>query len=195
MSWMHVLLVILSAAGIAYGVGHARLQKTPTNIVRWIENGRERLTEMLNRLEREPEPRFIMGAMCYEPCAPPERADYICAVCGERTIYGYVDAETVQYFLPTMRRLTEEMAGNGFFEASLEETYCSRCFPGEETVREVRLLLVYTEGDTVRTSVTIHDLQILKGFIAGELSYTNNHDARLPLREHGDRLQAILGIE
>ncbi len=195
MSWMHVLFIILSAAGIAYGVGHARAQKTPANIVRWIESGRERLRVMLNRLEREPEPEFVMGAMCYEPIALPDRADYICPVCGERTIYGYADAENVQYFLPTMRRMTEEMAGNGFFELSLEETYCSRCFPDEESSRGVRLVLVYAEGDTVRTSVTLNDLQILKGFIAGELSYTDNYDARRPLREHGDRLQAILGIE
>lgn len=194
MYWIPLVLVALSAAGIALGVGHAREQKGPLNVIRLLESGRARLRLMLSRIEREPAPEQIMGAMCYEPASPPNRADYVCPVCGGRTLYGYPEGYFVLESIPSMRRIIEEMDGNEFFSATLEETYCSVCHPGDSE-REVTLVIAYPDGDTVRTVSTLHDLRILQGFISGELSYTDSYDALLPLRGNTDRLGTLLGIE
>lgn len=190
-----LVLVVLSAAGIALGAGHAREQKGPLSIARLWESGRTRLRLMLSRIEREPAPDQIMGAMCYEPVAVPNRADYICPVCGERTLYGYPEGYFILESIPPMRRMIEEMADNGFFSASLEETYCSVCHTGN-AARGVTLVIAYPEGDTVRTpDATLHDIMIIRGLISGELSYRDSYDAMLPLRGNTDRLRTLLGIE
>jgi len=88
----------------------------------------------------------------------------------------------------------EGMAGNGFFDLSLEETFCSHCSAGDST-GEVRLLVVYAEGDTVRTPVCLNDLQMIEGLLGGELSYTQSNDSRSPLKNSLDRLRTILGME
>jgi len=192
--WIPLVLVALSAAGVVLGVGHHREQKGPLNIIRMLESGRTRLRLMLARIEREPAPDQIMGAMCYEPVATPNRADYVCPVCGERTLYGYPEGYFILESIPPMRRIIEELEGNGFFSATLEETYCSVCHTGN-AARGVTLVIAYPEGDTVRTAATLHDLLILRGFIGGELSYTDSYDASLPLRGNTDRLRTLLGIE
>lgn len=194
MYWIPLVLVALSAAGIAMGIGHHREQKGPLNIIRLLESSRTRLSMMLSRVEREPAPDQIMGAMCYEPMAVPNRADYVCPVCGERTLYGYPDGYFILESIPPMRRIIEEIEGNEFFSATLEEMYCSACHP-DNGVRGVTLVIAYPEGDTVRTAATLHDLRILQGFISGELSYTDSYDATLPLRGNTDRLRILLGIE
>ena len=137
MYWIPLVLVALSAAGIALGAGHAREQKAPLNVIRLMESGRARLRLMLSRIEREPAPEQIMGAMCYEPVALPSRADYVCPVCGGRTLYGYPEGYFVLESIPPMRRIIEEMDGNGFFCATLEETYCSICHPGDRERVEI----------------------------------------------------------
>lgn len=189
-----LVLLVLSAAGIAIGAGHHREQKGPLNIIRILESGRTRLRLMLSRIEREPAPDQIMGAMCYEPMSVPNRADYVCPVCGERTIYGYPEGYFILESIPPMRRVIEEIEGNDFFSATLEETYCGVCHTGNG-VRGVTLVIAYPEGDTVRTAATLHDLRILQGFISGELSYTDSYDALLPLRDNTDRIRTLLGIE
>ncbi len=194
MYWIPLVLVVLSAAGVALGFGHSREQKGPLSIIRLLESSRGRLRMMLSRIEREPAPDQIMGAMCYEPAALPDRADYVCPACGGRTLYGYPEGYFILESLPSMRRIIAEMAGNGFFNASLEETFCGFCHP-EGGAGGVTLVIAYPEGDTVRTAVTLNDVMILEGFISGELSYTEFNDARLPLRGRTDRLRTLLGLE
>lgn len=194
MYWIPLILLLLSAAGVAFGVGHAREHKGPLGIIKLLESGRTRLRLMLSRIEREPAPDQIMGAMCYEPIAVPNRADYICPVCGERTLYGYPEGYFILESLPPMRRIIDEIAGNEFFDATLEETFCGVCHTGN-AARGVTLVIAYPEGDTVRTAATLHDLHILRGFIGGELSYTDSYDALLPLRGNTDRLRTLLGLE
>lgn len=190
MIWMVVALVALSATG----AGIAMHQRSPHRVLRILQSGRERVRLLLSRVEREDAPDFVMGAMCYSPVALPERVEYICPLCGERTYFGQYEGSFVQWELPAMRRMVSGMEGNGFFEAILEETFCSRCAAGDST-GEARLLVVYAEGDTVRTPVCLNDLQMVDGLLRGELSYITNNDSRSPLKDGLERLRTILGIE
>ncbi len=194
MNWVTVVLIALSATGAVLGAGIVLNHKTPFRALRVFNGGRERVRLLLSRVEREEAPDFVMGAMCYSPVALPARVEYVCPVCGERTFFGQYEGSFVQWELPAMRRMVEGMAGNGFFDLSLEETFCSHCSAGDST-GEVRLLVVYAEGDTVRTPVCLNDLQMIEGLLGGELSYTQSNDSRSPLKNSLDRLRTILGME
>lgn len=194
MNWITLALVVISATGVVFGAGIALHQKSPLKVLRLFQGGRERVRFLLERVEREEAPDFVMGAMCYSPFALPDRAEYICPVCGERTYYGRSEVAWLMWDLPAMRRMVEEMDCNGFFEVTLEETFCSHCAAGDST-GEVRLLVVYAEGDTVRTPVNLTDLQMIQGLVRGELSYTTSNDSQTPLRSSLDRLRTILGME
>lgn len=189
MNWLPVALAVLSATG----AGMAFHCKSPFRVLRIFHDGRERVRQLLSRVEREEAPDFVMGAMCYSPVALPDRVEYICPVCGERTYFGQYEGSFVQWELPAMRRIVSGMEDNGFFEAVLEETFCSHC-TGGEPVGEARLLVIYAEGDTVRTPVCLNDLQMIDGLLRGELSYTQSNDSRSPLKSSLDRLRTILGV-
>jgi hypothetical protein len=194
MNWVALILAVLSAGGIAYGVGQTRLAKSPVSIMKVFSQGRERLRLMLMRLEKEDEPDFCFGAMCYEPMALPERADYLCPVCGTRTVYTYSEAEFILSTLPSMRRIAAELDESGHFRVSLEELLCSECF-GEDASNSVNLVVVYAEGDTVRTRAGYHDMMLLRGFVAGDLFYITDNDGQYPLKEHSQRIRELLGLE
>lgn len=192
MNWITVALIALSATGAVAGI--AIHQKSPLKVLRMLNGGRDRVRLLLSRVEREEAPDFVMGAMCYSPVALPDRVEYICPVCGGRTYYGQYEGSFVQWELPAMRRMLSEMEGNGLFDLSLEETFCSHCAAGDST-GEVRLLVVYSEGDTVRTPVCLNDLQMIQGLVSGELYYTQSNDSQSPLKSSLDRLRTILGVE
>lgn len=189
MNWLVVALAVLSATG----AGMALHVKSPFRVLRILRDGRERVRQLLSRVEREEAPDFVMGAMCYSPVALPDRVEYICPVCGERTYFGQYEGSFVQWELPAMRRIVSGMEDNGFFEAVLEETFCSHCAEGEP-VGEARLLVIYAEGDTVRTPVCLNDLQMIDGLLRGELSYTQSNDSQSPLKSSLNRLRTILGV-
>jgi hypothetical protein len=188
-----VILLAVAAAGALAGVGGAGFLKGPMRVVRALNSGRERIRLLLERVEKEESPEFVMGAMCYAPMAFPERVEYVCPVCGERTFFAYSEAGVLQWDIHAMRRLVEEMGDNGFFEAALVETFCGNCHPGETP--GVSLRLVYAPGDTVVTPVTLSDLQMISALIQGRLSYFTGNDSQAPLKEHTDRLRSILGME
>lgn len=192
-----IVLVLVAVTGIAIGAGgRGTGPLRSVKAARMMTGSRERLELMLRRLDREDPPPFVMGAMCYAPVALPDRAEYICPVCGERTLYTGHDAMEIEWGLPAMRRLVESMADNGYVRIFLEETYCIHCHPqgpgfGEGTI----LVVVHEQGDTVRTAVNITDLQAMEGFLRGELHYLSDNDSEIPLRGRLERLRVMLGLD
>ncbi len=194
MSWIHILLIILSAAGIAFGVGMGTgNHRCAKGAFQLVKSRREDIRRLLERVELEEAPEYVSGAMCYGPMAYPERAEYICPVCGERTLYGSPEAWFLQNDIHNMRRMAEGLSETGYFEAFLEETYCSFCNPGAQG--SVWLVIVYEEGDTVRTVVNLQDLRMVQGLLRGGLVFSGETDNLLPLKDRVDRLRTILGIE
>jgi len=180
MNWVFVLLAAV-AVGTAFGVGHAGFLTNPMKMVRMMHSGRERLRSLLERVERETAPDYVMGAMCYSTVAPPDRVEYICPVCGERTFYGQSEVARIQWELPAMRRIVEEWRGNGFFEASIEETYCSNCNPADST-GETRLVIAYSER-VIRVKgwpLGMTDLQMLTGAAARRTQLRDQQTNQLP---------------
>ncbi len=197
MNWI-VVLLILAAAGTVFGArrGLGMVGKGSTSVDSIVRNGREGLRLLLARVEREEEPELVRGAMCYRPAAVPERVEYICPVCGERTWYGGDCAVILHGQMNGIRRAMTELEQTPYFKAFLDESqFCSSCVEGETESPRFFLVLAYPEGDTIRTSVQLFDLQMLVGLVRGELDFADSFDARLPLKSRVGRLRVILGIE
>lgn len=161
---------------------------------------REEIALRLKKLAESPPPSELsMGAMCYDIAGPPDRVDYVCPVCGEKTLYSLDSDERIadmfmlQYELNECRRLARSLAG---LDAELDEKeFCRRCRP--EVTEPVLVLKVrYPEkGDTVETrGVDKSDLELLKAFIRGSDRIAGDTGAETPLQDHLKRLRELLGI-
>ncbi len=62
-----IILLAVAAAGALAGVGGTGFLKGPMRVVRALSSGRERVRLLLERVEKEESPEFVMGAMCYAP--------------------------------------------------------------------------------------------------------------------------------
>lgn len=155
----------------------------------------EQVNALLARLELREPPEPVMGAMCYEAMAYPAVAEYICPVCGEKTIYEDTRTGFIEWELPGCRRMAQSINGLTEFEIILDETmFCRFC--SEETEENPRLLLRVASGDSGETvnHISIPDLRMLESFLQGNLYYLTANDAQIPLREHSDRIRELLGV-
>jgi hypothetical protein len=151
------------------------------------------LDSMLARLEREIAPEPTSGAMCYAPMALPDTAEYVCPVCGERTIYGWEQAYFLQFEIGQCRESVAALDSSDLLDAVLDESaFCSHCSPGIEQP-SMRLTIRYPDGTEVVNEVTQQDLIVLEGFLSGELYYVGDRDSTEPLRPHLDRIRQLLG--
>ena len=151
------------------------------------------LDEMLARLERDSVPEPTMGAMCYSPMALPDSAEYVCQVCGERTLYGWEQAYFLQIEINQCREIAGIIDSSDLLDAVLDESaFCSHCSPGVEHP-SMRLVVRYEDGSEVVNDVTLQDLMVLRGFLSGELYYTGERESTEPLRPQVDRIRQLLG--
>lgn len=130
---------------------------------------RDQTKKELAKLEPVKESEPAMSAMCYEMAAPPERIEYTCPVCGERTLYpflsGVIDADE----LSTCRRLMQELPARVL--ASLDESaFCKKCHPDAATP-ELVLVARYQDGQSESTAgVRATDLELLTAIVAGQIT-------------------------
>lgn len=128
--------------------------------------GRDEIKTQLAQVEPAKEAERVMSAMCYEVAAPPQRIEYTCPVCGERTLYpfnaGVVDADE----LSTCRRLMQELPARVL--ASLDEAaFCRKCHPGT-TKPELVLVARFQDGQSESVAgVRAADLELLTAIVAG----------------------------
>ncbi len=152
---------------------------------------------LLARLENEEPPEQVMGAMCYEMMAAPEVSEYICPVCGEKTIYNYSQTSFIEWELEGCRRMAESINASTDFEIVLDEAlFCDFCSPdaGEE---EPGLLLrvISEDGTEVVNRINVTDLMKIESFLKGQLYYTSSNDGEIPLQDSAPRLRLLLGFE
>ncbi|MDR0902934.1 MAG: LysM peptidoglycan-binding domain-containing protein [Opitutaceae bacterium] len=166
---------------------------------------REKLREMLRRIENEPAPEQKMGAMCYAMAVPPDRAEYVCPSCGQKTLYAGTKnnrSPTVHLIsreLTAMRRLASEIQKHTNAVTLLEDEFCSHCrgpvlVPGVSDSPTARLRVRLDEKtETITRGVTENDLRLLLGFFSGALDWKAFNDGTLPLKASLPRLRRLLG--
>ncbi len=190
-----LLLVLVLLAGVgAARVAHAGGSGKGVTARRMKSMSTGDILRMLERIEREKEPAFVMGAMCYSAVCPPETAEYVCPVCGEKTLYESEDVWEVSWGLTEARNIFATMTALSDLEMTLDETgYCAHCRGPEGTPRLV-LEISYEDGASASTIVTPDDLRLMAGVLSGELYYLTSNDSQTPLRPSLERLHELFGV-
>ena len=126
---------------------------------------REQTKKELAKLEPVKESEPAMSAMCYEMAAPPERIEYTCPVCGERTLHAFgsvVDADE----LATCRRLMQALPARVL--VSLDESaLCQKCCPDSANPQLVLVARYQNGGSESTAGVRAVDLELLTAIVAG----------------------------
>ncbi|MDM7993328.1 MAG: hypothetical protein QUS11_08445 [Candidatus Fermentibacter sp.] len=189
-----LLVLALSAAGAAGARGLAKRSRTVTAASIKSMSVRE-VTHLLEAVAREPEPEYVMGAMCYAAMPMPDITEYVCPVCGEKTVYRDADHAFLLWQIDTARSLVSEIQAAGTLDVALDETgFCSFCSPDSVTPG-LRLVVTYEDGTTVTPSVDVEDIRMLAGLLTGQLYYETSNESQSPLRPNLERLGDLLGIE
>ena len=150
---------------------------------------------LLDRLESMEPPERVMGAMCYAPMAYPEVAEYICPICGEKTLYSGNQCSMIEWELPGMRRTAVSIDSLTDFSVSLDESqFCHFCSETEAEVPATFLRVWTSDSTEVVNRVSSMDLRILEGFLHGNLYYLTSNDSQEPLRKHAERIRQLLGL-
>ncbi len=155
------------------------------------------IDKLLKRLAEKPIPtKLSFGAMCYDMAMPPERAEYVCAVCGTKTIHS--TKETARWDNPALSvqnyRATLEQLRKLGLDAKLDESFlCSKCKKGGVSAL---VLEVTINKRVVRNAlVDVNDLRKLIAFVQGNLVWKGEQDREFPLKPELPRIRQLLGIE
>jgi hypothetical protein len=151
---------------------------------------------MLANIEKKASPEPKMGAMCYKMAAPPERAEYVCPKCGEKTLYTKDAAREIEWELDSCRREFLLLKSASALSLALDESsYCSHCRPDAKK-HALELVVTYADGASCTNSpITDVDLSILQGFLKGGLDFKTSNDSTVPLKKMLPRLRQLLGVK
>ena len=195
MPWIMALIAVLGAAGIlgitgrthdgagsgVRGVSLREMKSMSEKTVDWL----------LARLKVAEPPEPVMGAMCYDMAMPMLVDEYVCVVCGEKTVYP--DGSWMLTELPECRSLAEGIDEAVDFDVHLVETsLCSHCEP-DVTSPALALSVTRDDETSISNAVSRFDLVILSSFLEGRLAYTGDFGDETPLLPHVARIAELLG--
>jgi DnaK suppressor protein len=153
---------------------------------------KEKILEQLKHLENSEVPPSKMGAMCYSMSAPPEVAEYVCPVCGEKTYYSRDHAMFIDWEIDECRREFQNLQKLTDICSLDESSFCASCYP-DATEYSLKLTVSYPDGSSVVSSILDSDeLRILCDFFQGKLSYTTSTDDSRPLKSELRTLRNLL---
>lgn len=155
---------------------------------------KEELLQKLSYLSKTPAPKELKeGAMCYKPAGRSQSTiDYICPICGTKTVYTSGQTWFLWRDLPACRSIVKNLKG---LDATLDETtYCKKCNKTKATP-ELCLIIHYPDKTEQKTcGIDRSSLQYLEEFLSGSLKYHTETDTELPLKDHIGEIERLLGI-
>ena len=157
--------------------------------------------EILNKLKRLKDTavpaNLSSGAMCYSMAAPPDRVEYVCPICHNKTLYeaskdNYGLPRFISWELTSCRRAVKEIKG---MSVELDETsFCKKCKPDAKK-HELTLVVKYGKNETHRVkNVRLDDLKLLVEFTNGKLKHDVGAGGEEPLKNYLTRLHKLLGV-
>lgn len=186
--------VISALIGAGGGAALRRSRECRMTCARLKSMTQSQVEKLLARVERSDAPEPVEGAMCYAAMPVQSTAEYVCPICGEKTIYGSDSAWLVTRQVASARRYVEQITAGSAMEISLDETaLCSFCSGGEGSPSLI-LRIAYEDGETVSSEVTDFDLQLLAGLFHNSLTYTTFNDGEMPLQPYLGRMREVLGL-
>jgi DNA-directed RNA polymerase subunit RPC12/RpoP len=147
-----------------------------------------------------------VSAMCYF-MAITARSEYVCPVCGSKTIYAITPKEPgVDRVLNDSweaikavdavvdaRRLASQLP---VIKAELDESqFCKQCSP-EIMQPQLILIIKYQDGTAAQRTegIACSDILLLNAFLTGQVQI-NTGDGEKPVRDYMPRLQELLGVK
>lgn len=159
---------------------------------------KEQILQQLNELECQDVPPPVpvkknnRGAMCYSMTLPPEVAEYVCPVCGEKTYYSKLHVNFITNEIHACRREFQNLQKHTDICSLDESSFCSSCCP-DATDYSLKLTITYPDGSTVVTTpVYLTHLRVLSGFFHGKFSDTTSTDDSRLLKSELRTLHELL---
>ena len=197
--WLLLIVAVIGLCSWAYASAArpacAGSNVTTTVSARQVKGlNRAQIKAMLQRIAAAPAPKPIMGAMCYKPAMPPKVAEYICPVCGEKTVFAEREARYIQWELTSCRNLLKEIQKTSGDAVTLDESACCRKCRPETTAPSFALDIHFDDGTARRIAPTnAEQLRLLRDFLAGKLAVKGSNDGEAPLKSHLPELEKLLG--
>ncbi len=204
----YVIAIVIAAAGLILGlISYSSGNVTGLGDSDSLRNSvpydsikkplsRQALKQKLENLANKPVPaKLESGAMCYKMASPPNRVEYICPVCHEKTLYSDESGYFLNANLESCRSLAAKLTA---INCHLDETqFCKKCSPEIVGLPELCIETQYAEeGQKNRVcGITHDDLEILRDFLDGKVVYKDDYDNENPLKEKLSRISTLLGIE
>lgn len=191
-----IIAVVFFFFGITLAV-HSRGESSPVK-EQLRQDSRIQVCELparLQELSTLPGPdNTSMGAMCYDTAAVMMRSDYLCPVCGDKTIYNDYHTSDIEYSIPACRTIIKSISG---LSLELDESsYCRKCSP-DASDQFIRLIVHPENKDkpVISDRVTRFDLNLIKSY--ADLKKTGNGKADLKNFnvDSLSRIEELLGLE
>ena len=204
MPWLLGMAVVLCGIGLAVFAVRANAQAGPGGVTAEMVSkaSNAEIERMLRTVETGPVPELKLGAMCYAPLPPMTRYEYVCPVCGEKTLYA-ADAE--QSWIPAtgidaMRRARDGAAAAATQAGAAvvldEKQYCRKCLPELARAPQAAVEVTLPDGHVQRTeAIQLQDLWILRDFFSGKNVLVGGNESESPLKGSLPRLRELLGLE
>lgn len=159
------------------------------------KSSREEIEKKLTKLAKSPAPTSLKpGAMCYDMAGPPERVEYVCPICGEKTLYTDDKTYFIFYDLQTCRTAITSIEG---LDIRLDEKqFCKKCSP--DVTKPELCLNIYYKGEEApqhSCNISAEDVDLLYEFMSGKNKHTSFNDHEYPLKDYTPRLKELLGIK
>jgi len=197
---LHFIIIALIIIGLFTGVGcKVNTNKTkveniykPNDTIPQMYSKKDIEILLKNLAKSEPKDLKEMGAMCYSPVPIYRSADYICPVCGEKTIYTNYYASLIERELPYMRT----MANFKNMDIKLDESqFCKKCSPQIEEPKLCLIVKYEAEAEHITCDISRNDLKILNEFFGGSVVHKTFNDAEQPLKDYLVRIEELLGVK
>jgi hypothetical protein len=205
--WYAIALIIVSA-GLIIGMkgclpgGNGLGDFTPNDSLFYPADSsfgnasRADVERRLKALSNSPVPAELNpGAMCYEMSVPPDRNEYVCPKCGQKTIYTNTslfsiidDAKSCRLIVANIKNLTLRLE---------EKNFCQYCDPDTNAAPSMTLYLKYKgeEKEEVIKDVSKESLELIWAFMNGQTTLASFNERETPLKEYIDQISSILKVD
>lgn len=195
-----VFFLLIIIAGLLFtGYAQTQMMKKSNRAVNTASinsMSEDQIGVQLAKLTPEKKSKKQLSAMCYDMAAPPDRKEYVCPKCSERTWYteftgGYNTLFGLEILRKEFSTLTALETGCTLV---LDETsLCAHCTP-DTTTHEISLTVRYSDKKVhSATSIIMNDLYLLKAYFNHDASYTSTDGAVHLLKDKTSRLKDLLG--
>ena len=155
---------------------------------------RKEIIKKLNKLSKTEAPaKLAEGAMCYKMAGPPERAEYVCPICGTKTLYTN-DTWTITREIPSCRSIISDLKA---IDIKLDESqFCKKCSPKIKDPALCIELKYIDETEKHKTcNISSMDLDLVSEFLKGKITHIGQTGEETPLKEYLDRIKTVLDIK